>query len=116
MIFARRLAPLFTTIILVSSKLFTKMRCLKFVVLFVVFLGVESKFKCEQGVYYLENDCNTCFCDPYGDLGCSSYPCFSREFEQLLNCKDGTVTKRGCNICECVGGRGTICTNKTCRK
>lgn len=91
---------------------------MKFVLLFVFVSVFASEyataddFKCEKGVPYIENACNTCACTDNGKLVCTLKACSGTE--KYYNCKVGTTSQTDCNTCWCVKDMGTICTNKQC--
>ncbi|KAF5281002.1 hypothetical protein FQA39_LY05207 [Lamprigera yunnana] len=81
---------------------------------FFFFLGIAfAKFVCEDGVPYIENECNGCFCNK-GVLGCTLMGCLGARHKELENCEVGTSYEKECNKCVCDESLKTICTNYKC--
>ncbi|KAF5307576.1 hypothetical protein FQR65_LT06794 [Abscondita terminalis] len=83
---------------------------------FTVVSVLCTKFECEEGVPYKENECSECTCTKDRELKCGdNKPCLDPRETLLFNCKVGTKSEKGCNKCECIDDFGTVCTNYECK-
>ncbi|KAK4873462.1 hypothetical protein RN001_015491 [Aquatica leii] len=76
---------------------------LRVVFLFAFFTGflLAEEFNCTDGVSYIENDCNRCFCT-MGNLGCTLRACFGDHHERLEKCTQKFVINAGTYLHEAI--------------
>ncbi|XP_031357315.1 serine protease inhibitor I/II-like [Photinus pyralis] len=86
-----------------------------FLILCLIAYVSAAKFVCQQGVSYVENECNTCICGADGHLGCTFKGCFDKAHSDLQTCTNyDEQWEKDCNKCWCSEGLGTVCTNNKC--
>ncbi|KAK4873470.1 hypothetical protein RN001_015499 [Aquatica leii] len=88
-----------------------KLQLLCFLVILAV-AAISAEFVCEEHVPYKENKCNNCSCHK-GFLACTLMACPWVK-ENTYDCEVGTNYAENCNVCYCVKGMGTVCTNHHC--